>query len=118
VLEHWLARQLAPGSDDGCDARIDAIHWRLKYQAPAPGANPAVAGSPPIMLAIDEDRPVANIKRPLEAHWQMIAQNLPGQERSFLRTAVCLPRSCVLCTVRIDHQHWSGLRRHVRSQMD
>ena len=22
--EKWLARQLAPGSDDGCDARIDA----------------------------------------------------------------------------------------------
>ena len=99
--EKWLARQLAPGSDDGCDARIDAIHWRLKYQVPAPGANPAIAGSTPIMLDVDEDRPVAGIKRPLEQHWQIIAQNLPGQERSFLRTAIC-----AATLVRAIHSPW------------
>jgi uncharacterized protein (DUF1800 family) len=121
--EAWLARQLAPPADDGCERRIGVIRWRLKYKKPAPmpaaqSVPPpvppapgqkmaqAAAAAPPAgqnvaMIDVDEDREVATITRPIDDHWKAIVENEPQQERAFLRTAVA-----AATIVRAVHSPW------------
>lgn len=98
--EKWLAHQLAPGSDDGCDARIDAIHWKLKYQAPAPGANPAVAGSTPIGLMSMRIVQLPTSSARLSSTGRSLRKIFPDKSALFFGRPSALPRWCVPYTVR------------------
>lgn len=87
-FDAWLAGQLRPPADDGCGERIAATRYRLKYQAQD-------------QSEIDEERHVAVISAPIQAHWATVAQSRPSQERVFFRHAVALAT-----LVRAAHSRW------------
>ena len=88
-LESWLAQQLKPPAEDDCQARIADTHLRLKYTSKIPEAE------------VDEERPVSVIDEPIDQHWKVIEKNMPGQERTFLRTAVA-----AATLIRAVHSRW------------
>src|ERR1700730_10305772 len=86
--DRWVEEQLRPTADDGCNDRIAAARWRLKYRVPNPAFDASVPDKAPQFIEADEDRAVAAVNRPIEEHWQIIEKNLPGPERQFFRQAV------------------------------
>jgi uncharacterized protein (DUF1800 family) len=99
--DRWVEEQLHPTADDGCNDRIAAARWRLKYRVPNPAFDASVPNKAPQFIEADEDRAVAVINRPIEEHWQVIEKNLPGPERTFFRLAVS-----VATIVRAVHSRW------------
>ncbi|SJZ85816.1 Protein of unknown function [Enhydrobacter aerosaccus] len=85
----WLAQQLKPPPEDDCRDAINATRLRLKYSSKTPEAE------------VDEDRPISVIFRPIEEHWKTVGKEVPGQERSFLRTAVA-----AATLIRAVHSRW------------
>ncbi|MBS0244709.1 MAG: DUF1800 family protein, partial [Proteobacteria bacterium] len=116
--EPWLKRQLAAPAHDGLERRLAGIKWRLRYrrQPPASAATGPRAAAPdavqvasaagkPIeptaFIDVDVERSVGVLARSLPEHWQLIADNEPGQERQFLRTA-----TAIATLVRAVHSPW------------
>ncbi len=75
-VEGWLTQQLKPPAEDDCAATIASVHLRLKYTSKNPDAE------------VDEERPIGVIAESIDQHWKTTEKTQPGQERSFLRTAV------------------------------
>jgi uncharacterized protein (DUF1800 family) len=88
-VDGWLAEQLKPPVDDDCSQRIDATNLRLKYVSKTPEAE------------VDEERPLAVIAQPIEQHWKTAERTVPGQERTFFRTAVA-----AATLIRTVHSRW------------
>src|SRR5262249_40835241 len=88
-VENWLRQQLAPPAEDDCAARIAGTHLRLKYTSKTPGAE------------VEEARPAGVIAEPIDRHWKIVEKGLPGQERTFLRTAVA-----AATLIRAVHSRW------------
>lgn len=88
-METWLARQLKPSGDDGCEERIKATRFHLKYVSKTPEAE------------VDEERPIDVIGQPIEEHWKVVDKKLPNQERTFLRTA-----TAAATLIRAVHSRW------------
>ena len=87
--EAWLAQQLKPPAGDDCASRIASTHLRLKYISKTPEAE------------VDEDRSLAVVAEPVERHWKTVGNDVPNQERVFLRTAVV-----AATLIRAVHSHW------------
>ena len=88
-VEGWLSEQLKPPAGDDCTHRVAAAHLRLKYVSKTPEAQ------------VDEDRALAVIDEPIEQHWKTAEKTVPGQERTFLRTAIA-----AATLVRAVHSRW------------
>ncbi len=87
--EGWLIEQLNPPAADDCAARIAATQLRLKYVSKTPEAQ------------VDEERALSFLAEPIEQHWKTVERTVPGQERTFLRTAVA-----AATLVRAVHSRW------------
>jgi uncharacterized protein (DUF1800 family) len=88
-VESWLVQQLKPPAEDDCAARIADTHLRLKYTSKTPEAE------------VDEERALGVIAEPIDQHWKTVEKNMPGQERTFLRTAVA-----AATLIRAVHSRW------------
>jgi uncharacterized protein (DUF1800 family) len=75
-VEGWFTQQLKPPAADDCAATIATVRLRLKYTSKNPEAE------------VDEERPIGVIAESIDQHWKTTEKTQPGQERSFLRTAV------------------------------
>jgi uncharacterized protein (DUF1800 family) len=87
--EGWLSEQLKPTVVDDCTTRIAATHLRLKYTSKTPEAE------------VDEERPLAVIAEPIDQLWKIAGKTVPGQERTFLRTAIA-----AATLIRAVHSRW------------
>jgi uncharacterized protein (DUF1800 family) len=87
-VDGWLAEQLKPPVDD-CSQRIANTSLRLKYVSKTPEAE------------VDEQRPIEVIAQPIEQHWKTAEKTVPGQERTFFRSAVA-----AATLIRAVHSRW------------
>jgi uncharacterized protein (DUF1800 family) len=88
-VDSWLAEQLKPPVDDDCSQRIAHTNLRLKYVSKTPEAE------------VDEERTLAVMAQPIEQHWKAAERAVPGQERTFFRTAVA-----AATLIRAVHSRW------------
>jgi uncharacterized protein (DUF1800 family) len=66
-----------------------------------PDFDSAAPDKGPQTIDVDEERAIAFVDHPIEEHWQVVAKNLPGPERTFVRQAMV-----VATLLRAVHSRW------------